>query len=411
MAELVAEAMAGSTGRAEQELEAAGRGRCARRAHRSRASRATGTLGAASAGSSMTLPRDAAPGSEPPGPRCRGAQPLGAHREPGDRLHRHRRLHRTNLASDPRGERPAPRRARPAPAPVVRAFGGRRVKSIGDALLLTFRSPTDSVLCGMAMQDRLARHAGERPESERLVIRRRESTSGRCASSAETSSASRSTSPRDWSTRRRLARFWLTEAVQLSMNRAEVELEEVGTRELRGVSQPVRMYRVRQTRGPLPYGGAALARAEASPPALLDRVLGGGAMLEPALRGAGRVAEHGPGLAEEPSWFPARSRRARHRCSAGSRGRDRPGHSTPRAGGTGPGARRLRVCPGPARATRPDGGGSRPSRTRPGSRPPSRRSARRMGGRGEARPRCARHRAGPRPARRGAWRVPRAVGG
>ena len=30
--------------------------------------------------------------------------------------------------------------------PIVRAFGGRRVKSIGDALLLTFRSPTDSVL-------------------------------------------------------------------------------------------------------------------------------------------------------------------------------------------------------------------------------------------------------------------------
>ncbi len=35
--------------------------------------------------------------------------------------------------------------------PIVRAFGGRRIKSIGDALLLTFRSPTDSVLCGMAM--------------------------------------------------------------------------------------------------------------------------------------------------------------------------------------------------------------------------------------------------------------------
>ena len=55
--------------------------------------------------------------------------------------------------------------------PLVRAFGGRRVKSIGDALLLTFRSPTDSVLCGMAMQDRLARHAGEQPGAERLVIR------------------------------------------------------------------------------------------------------------------------------------------------------------------------------------------------------------------------------------------------
>src|SRR5262249_5044608 len=78
---------------------------------------------------------------------------------------------------------------------------------------------------------------------------------------------------------------WLTDAVQLSMNRAEVDLEEVGTRELRGVSQPARIHRVRRTEGPLPYGGSALARAE-SAPALLDRVLSGGGMLEPALRSA-----------------------------------------------------------------------------------------------------------------------------
>src|SRR5499425_1088079 len=55
--------------------------------------------------------------------------------------------------------------------PLVRAFGGRKVKSIGDALLLTFRSPTDSVLCGMALQDCLARHNASLTESERLVIR------------------------------------------------------------------------------------------------------------------------------------------------------------------------------------------------------------------------------------------------
>lgn len=168
--------------------------------------------------------------------------------------------------------------------PIVRAFGGRRIKSIGDALLLTFRSPTDSVLCGMAMQDRLARHAVERPESERLVIRvainlgevrlERGDVFGEPVNVAarlehETPAGE----------------VWLTEAVQLSMNRAEVELEEVGTRELRGISQPVRIHRVRRLDGPLPYGGAALARAE-SAPALLDRMRAGGAVLEPALRGA-----------------------------------------------------------------------------------------------------------------------------
>ncbi|HUM11437.1 MAG TPA: adenylate/guanylate cyclase domain-containing protein [Myxococcaceae bacterium] len=169
--------------------------------------------------------------------------------------------------------------------PIVRAFGGRRVKSIGDALLLTFRSPTDSVLCGMAMQDRLARHATEHPGSERLVIRvainlgevrvERGDVFGEAVNVA--ARLEHETPPGE---------VWLTDAVQLSMNRAEVELEGVGTRELRGVSQPVLIHRVRQVAGPLPYGGTALARARTSP-RLLDRMLGGGAVLAPALRSAG----------------------------------------------------------------------------------------------------------------------------
>ncbi len=168
--------------------------------------------------------------------------------------------------------------------PIVRAFGGRRIKSIGDALLLTFRSPTDSVLCGMAMQDRLARHAAERPGSERLVIRVainlgevRVERGDVFGEPVNVAARLEHETP--------AGEVWLTDAVQLSMNRAEVELEEVGTRELRGISQPIRIHRVRNADGPLPYGGAALARAEASP-AFLDRVLAGGTVLEPALRGA-----------------------------------------------------------------------------------------------------------------------------
>jgi len=168
--------------------------------------------------------------------------------------------------------------------PIVRAFGGRRIKSIGDALLLAFRSPTDSVLCGMAMQDRLARQATESPDAERLVIRvainlgevrlERGDVFGEPVNVA--ARLEHETPPGE---------VWLTDAVQLSMNRAEVELEEVGTRELRGVSQPVRIHRVRRGDGPLPFGGVALARAEASAP-LVDRWLSGGSVLEPALRGA-----------------------------------------------------------------------------------------------------------------------------
>ncbi len=36
--------------------------------------------------------------------------------------------------------------------PVFRAFGGRMVKTIGDAFLVVFPSPTRAVLCGVAIR-------------------------------------------------------------------------------------------------------------------------------------------------------------------------------------------------------------------------------------------------------------------
>ncbi len=55
--------------------------------------------------------------------------------------------------------------------PVVRAFGGRRVKTMGDAYLVLFASPTAAVLCGMALQDRLWEYGRSASESERIEVR------------------------------------------------------------------------------------------------------------------------------------------------------------------------------------------------------------------------------------------------
>ena len=53
----------------------------------------------------------------------------------------------------------------------MRAFRGTLVKTIGDALLVTFRSPTDAVLCGMAIQDRLFQHNQAASEADRIEVR------------------------------------------------------------------------------------------------------------------------------------------------------------------------------------------------------------------------------------------------
>src|SRR3990172_12560775 len=55
--------------------------------------------------------------------------------------------------------------------PIVRRYRGRHIKSIGDALLLAFRSPTDAMLCAMAMQDALHASNLHVPDIEKIHIR------------------------------------------------------------------------------------------------------------------------------------------------------------------------------------------------------------------------------------------------
>jgi len=55
--------------------------------------------------------------------------------------------------------------------PLVRAYRGQVVKTIGDAYLLTFRSPTDALLCSMAIQDRITETDAAIDPADRFTIR------------------------------------------------------------------------------------------------------------------------------------------------------------------------------------------------------------------------------------------------
>jgi serine/threonine-protein kinase len=148
--------------------------------------------------------------------------------------------------------------------PLIKSFGGKRVKSIGDGLLATFRSPTDAVLCGCAIQDRLTELNAEAAEAERFELRvainlgevrlSRGDIHGEPVNIA--SRVEGIAEPGE---------VWFTEALYLAMSKAEVPHEEIGTRELKGVPQPIRLYRVLQAQpegeGSLPYGGVALKQA------------------------------------------------------------------------------------------------------------------------------------------------------
>ena len=153
--------------------------------------------------------------------------------------------------------------------PLIARFGGRHVKSLGDALLVAFRSPTDSVHCGMAMHDAVAAYNLEKNAGDPIQIRvalnvgevrlETDDVFGEAVNIA--ARVEELTPPGE---------IYLTGVVYLSMNKTEVPAEHIGERMLKGVPEPVRLFRVpshkisrltpgRETLDPspfeLPFGG------------------------------------------------------------------------------------------------------------------------------------------------------------
>lgn len=143
--------------------------------------------------------------------------------------------------------------------PVLRGFGGRKVKGLGDALLAAFESPTDAVLCAMAMQDRLARWNARAEDDDRIEVRialsqgevRREKRELQ-GEALQLLLAAESLAD--------AGEVVLTDAVYLSMNKSEAPTEVLAEQELPGGGR-IRLRRALRGRDHrAPYGGRALLR-------------------------------------------------------------------------------------------------------------------------------------------------------
>jgi class 3 adenylate cyclase/tetratricopeptide (TPR) repeat protein len=126
---------------------------------------------------------------------------------------------------------------------VVSRYGGRRVKSIGDALLVVFKSPTDGVHCAMAMQDALHEYNRHRTVDKQIHIRValsmgevRVQKGDVFGEPVNIAARVEGETPAD--------EIYFSDAVYLSMNKAEVPSEFVGEKTLKGIPDPVRIYRV-----------------------------------------------------------------------------------------------------------------------------------------------------------------------
>lgn len=161
--------------------------------------------------------------------------------------------------------------------PIVRRYRGRHIKSIGDALLLAFRSPTDAMLCAMAMQDALYEYNRSTPKDRRIHIRVgaslgevRVTRNDIFGEPVNLTSRVAGITPAD--------EIYLSEALYMAMNKAEVPSQEVGWKDLKGIGQSVRIYNIPRFSQPrlvadalttqdltdlvYPYGGAHLTDDE-----------------------------------------------------------------------------------------------------------------------------------------------------
>jgi len=128
--------------------------------------------------------------------------------------------------------------------PVVEKFHGRLVKTIGDAFLVVFESPTDSVLCGVEIQTVLKAHNADKVQDERIEIRIA-INSGEVAIEEggdiygdAVNITSRLESIAE------AGEVFFTEAVYLAMNKKEVPSSEIGYRQFKGIPEKIKVFRV-----------------------------------------------------------------------------------------------------------------------------------------------------------------------
>ncbi len=128
--------------------------------------------------------------------------------------------------------------------PVLKQFSGTIIKKIGDAFLVTFESPTNAVLCGKKLQEKFEeyneQHGQEQPlqirvgiDSGEVLVRDNDVYGDPVNIAARVEGI---TDP---------GQVYFTESVFNSMNKNEISSVALGPHQLKGIPEPVNLYRVR----------------------------------------------------------------------------------------------------------------------------------------------------------------------
>jgi class 3 adenylate cyclase len=150
--------------------------------------------------------------------------------------------------------------------PVLQGRGGTLVKTMGDAFLMTYESPTNAVLAGIDVQAALGRFNRGKSADERIEVRV-------AINQGEVNLADNDVFGEAVNITARIEAIadagdvFFTEGVYLAMNKKEVPSSEVGLLQLKGIPEKIRVYKVktetpaRSLADAAPSGGA-LQRAD-----------------------------------------------------------------------------------------------------------------------------------------------------
>lgn len=128
--------------------------------------------------------------------------------------------------------------------PVVVQHGGKVVKEMGDAFLVTFDSPTNSVLAGLAIQQAIAKHnGGEYDSKHRLALRVAICTGEVMFKNQDVLGEAVNVASRLQQIAN-VDEVYFTESTYLLMNKAEVPTVDIGYRQFKGIPQQIKVYRV-----------------------------------------------------------------------------------------------------------------------------------------------------------------------
>ncbi|MHC4601241.1 MAG: adenylate/guanylate cyclase domain-containing protein, partial [Planctomycetota bacterium] len=131
--------------------------------------------------------------------------------------------------------------------PLIPEFGGRLIKTVGDALMIVFDSPTNAVLCGIMMQERLHERNQDLSEADRLEVRVAINSGEMLEREGDVFGDAVNIAARIEGITE-ASEIYFTESVYLAMNKAEVPSSELGMRRLKGIPEPIKIYRVIQDR-------------------------------------------------------------------------------------------------------------------------------------------------------------------